>query len=161
MTIAKTLVAFAAAAVATVAMAEVTLHPDGTGFVGKGDVQLALGYNNKQLQDNASSLIFQYQEKTKYRGFCVTEDKQGELKEKNVVENANINSMVAYDARTNKQITGFNLLGFTGKIKDGEPMVDGEACKGAGNADGTMEGVVVESKTQQLTVNSVPLPLVP
>ncbi len=37
--------------------ASVTFDPaTGTGFVGKGDVQLLFGWNNKQLQDNAASL---------------------------------------------------------------------------------------------------------
>src|SRR5919199_5346652 len=30
------------------------------GFVGKGDVQLALGYNNTQMQKNAGNLHFTY-----------------------------------------------------------------------------------------------------
>ena len=34
----------------------------GTGFVGKGDVQTALGYNNAQLQKNASTLVFTSQQ---------------------------------------------------------------------------------------------------
>ena len=40
-----------------IASASVTFNPaTGTGFVGKGDVQLAYGWNNKQLQDNAVAL---------------------------------------------------------------------------------------------------------
>lgn len=53
------------AALATLALtipaanAAVTFDPaTGTGFVGKGDVQTALGYNNAQLQKNASTLVF-------------------------------------------------------------------------------------------------------
>src|SRR5918996_4693526 len=39
----------------TAAFALVTFDPStGTGFVGKGDVQTAFGWNNKQLQNNAS-----------------------------------------------------------------------------------------------------------
>src|ERR671918_1859956 len=38
---------------------QVTVNPaDGTGFVGKGDVQLIFGWNNKALQDNAGSVEF-------------------------------------------------------------------------------------------------------
>lgn len=41
------------------AQAAVTFNSEtGTGFVGKGDVQTVLGYNNSQLQRNASSLVF-------------------------------------------------------------------------------------------------------
>lgn len=35
------------------AHASVTINTDGTGFVGKGDIQTAMGWNDKQLQDNA------------------------------------------------------------------------------------------------------------
>ncbi len=43
----------------TVAFAAVTFDPaTGTGFVGKGDVQLIYGWNNKQLQDNAANVQF-------------------------------------------------------------------------------------------------------
>jgi hypothetical protein len=34
------------------------LDADGTGFVGKGDVQTALGWNNQKLQSNATKLAF-------------------------------------------------------------------------------------------------------
>lgn len=33
---------------------------NGTGFVGKGDVQMAFGWNNKQLQTNASTVAFSF-----------------------------------------------------------------------------------------------------
>ncbi|MCW3996493.1 MAG: hypothetical protein NWE98_10160 [Candidatus Bathyarchaeota archaeon] len=43
------------------ARALVTFDPaTGTGFVGKGDVQLAFGWNNKALQDNALGVTFTY-----------------------------------------------------------------------------------------------------
>ena len=44
--------------VASAAQASVTIDADGKGFVGKGDVQTALGYNNSQMQANAGSLRF-------------------------------------------------------------------------------------------------------
>lgn len=41
------------------ALAAVTFDAStGTGFVGKGDVQLAFGWNNKQLQANAAGVTF-------------------------------------------------------------------------------------------------------
>lgn len=51
---------FAALAVPTAAMASVTIDATGKGFVGKGDVQSALGYNNAALQKavDAKSLVF-------------------------------------------------------------------------------------------------------
>lgn len=51
--------AVAVSLAAAPAMAAVTFDPaTGKGFVGKGDVQLALGWNNSQLQQNAGSLLF-------------------------------------------------------------------------------------------------------
>lgn len=40
------------------AIAIVTVNPDGTGFVGKGDVQTAFGWDNKTLQQRASGVTF-------------------------------------------------------------------------------------------------------
>jgi hypothetical protein len=42
------------------AAATVTFNTDGTGFVGKGDVQTALGWKNAQFQRNASDITFTY-----------------------------------------------------------------------------------------------------
>jgi hypothetical protein len=47
-----------ALAVPTVASASVAVDSSGNGFVGKGDVQVAFGWNNKQLQDNAKNVTF-------------------------------------------------------------------------------------------------------
>jgi hypothetical protein len=45
---------------APAASAAVTLNANGTGFVGKGDVQTAFGWNNKQLQTNATGVSFSF-----------------------------------------------------------------------------------------------------
>jgi opacity protein-like surface antigen len=48
----------ALATISTAAVAAVTFDPaTGTGFVGKGDIQLAFGWNNKAAQDNATALV--------------------------------------------------------------------------------------------------------
>ena len=48
------------AMLASSALAAVTFDPvTGKGFVGKGDVQLEFGWNNAQLQSNASNVKFQ------------------------------------------------------------------------------------------------------
>jgi hypothetical protein len=48
----------AALAVVGTATAAVTFHSDGTGFVGKGDVQNAFGWNNAQFKANAPGITF-------------------------------------------------------------------------------------------------------
>ena len=47
-----------ALAVPAAASASVTVNPDGTGFVGKGNVQTVFNWKNKQLQDNAINVKF-------------------------------------------------------------------------------------------------------
>jgi hypothetical protein len=43
---------------ATVAFAAWNINTDGTGFVGKGDVQQVYSWSNKDLQNNAGSVRF-------------------------------------------------------------------------------------------------------
>lgn len=96
--------------------ATVTFDPaTGTGFVGKGDVQLALGYNNKQLQDNANNLVFTYE------SISVTEttwtcdkDSGPQTQERANTTTRTTQGVVSGVARVNNQITGFNLNGFSG-----------------------------------------------
>ncbi len=42
-----------------------------TGFVGKGDVQLAFEWNNKQLQANAADGTFRYSATDVYKAVCI------------------------------------------------------------------------------------------
>src|SRR5262245_53131892 len=48
----------AAIATGTLASAGVTVDATGHGFVGKGDIQSAMGWNNDALQRNAATLSF-------------------------------------------------------------------------------------------------------
>ena len=59
--------ALAMGIMASSAFAAVTFDPaTGTGFVGKGDVQTAMGWNNAELQKNAENLKFTYVTETTY-----------------------------------------------------------------------------------------------
>lgn len=49
------------------ANAAVTVNPDGSGFVGKGDVQNALGYNNKQMQQAVEANGFKWNQVKEWR----------------------------------------------------------------------------------------------
>jgi hypothetical protein len=99
------------------ASATVTFDPStGTGFVGKGDVQLALGWNNPQLQANAAGVTFSYNATDTYAAVCTFVTGAGTRGEQthnvSVPRHATINSAIQYDARTHRQIDGFNLTGF-------------------------------------------------
>lgn len=104
---------------ATSAIATVTLDPaTGSGFVGKGDVQIPFGWSNKQLQTNASGVTFTYVESITQTQDCVTVDGQGRDRVVTVTGNRTktlgVNGAIAYDARVKNQITGFTLRGFSG-----------------------------------------------
>ncbi|MBT2522080.1 hypothetical protein [Arthrobacter sp. ISL-28] len=144
--------AFAATlALATPATAAVTFDPaTGTGFVGKGDVQTALVWNNQQLQKNASAISFSYESEDLYSARCewVTgEGTKGEqLHQVTYKRHTSVQSTVAYDPRVRNQITGFNLTGFGTTTTSGTVPVVGEACQGDGR-EGTWTAVELTSSS--------------
>jgi hypothetical protein len=155
-------------AIAQPASAAVTFDAtNGTGFVGKGDVQLALGWNNATLQRSGDTLRFTFTDQAEYDVYCSKE--VGGLK--NPQTNRNIfdreqklRAQLTYDARVRNQITGFNITGF-----DGDPVITGgvPACPAGWDADpetaasnGADAGshiVLVSSSGGQLKVNTRPL----
>ena len=149
MKIVRTAVAAALFAVTAFANAGVTFDPTtGVGFVGKGDVQLAFGWNNAQLQTNAAGVGFSYQVRQEYVAVCTWTTGEGHNGEKihNVSHTLKYgaSSTVTYDARTRNQITGFNLTGYptgSGEVSVGtEPLVGGP-CPGNEGTDGTWSSV--------------------
>jgi hypothetical protein len=153
----------AAAAASTVllagpASAAVNFDPaTGTGFVGKGDVQLAFGWNNPQLQTNASGVTFSYSATDTYEAVCTWTTLQGPkgTKTHNVdhKRTAGLNSVVAYDARVRSQITGFKLNGFGATVESGEVPVENGPCVGSEGHDGTWTAVTLIDSTSDLSVN--------
>ena len=118
---------------ATAAIAAVTFDPEtGEGFVGKGDVQLAFGWNNKELQTNAKNVSFTYEETGEYTLLCQNPDRidrrtgqPAQQEFKNRV--GTVESSLQGDPRQTKgqnQFTGFNLSGITGT------EVTGQECPG-------------------------------
>jgi hypothetical protein len=108
----------------TAAIAAVTFDPaTGTGFVGKGDVQLALGYNNKQLQDNADSLVFTATSVTEQSWVC-TNDRNENTQER--ARTTTTQGVVSKVDRVKNQITGFILSGYVPgsetSTTDGPPL---------------------------------------
>ncbi|CAN5765685.1 hypothetical protein BH23CHL7_BH23CHL7_05020 [soil metagenome] len=147
--------------VATGAMAAVTFDPaDGTGFVGKGDVQLALGYNNKQLQNNANDLQFAVESQTETEASWTCDRDAGpQTNERNNTITTTTQGLLEHVERDNKkQITGFRLTGY-----DGNPEIDEErdgpatgACPTGWTATDLVVGDPVELGSG-LTVNGVAL----
>jgi hypothetical protein len=101
---------------------------DGTGFVGKGDVQLALGWNNKALQDNAGSVNFQINSEvvTEVSWICTNANNDNEQGRQRTTTTS-VQGLVSHVARERNQITGFNLTGFDGSEEkssetEGQPL---------------------------------------
>jgi opacity protein-like surface antigen len=96
---------------ATAAFAEVVFDSlEGTGFVGKGDVQLALGLNNKQLQEQADGLIFTASSVQPITWECLNPAGKEIQFAQRIATTAVANSV----ARERNQITGFYLKGYEG-----------------------------------------------
>lgn len=130
---------------AQAATAAVTFDPaTGSGFVGKGDVQLAFGWNNADLQSNAPSISFSYIATTTYVATCTYVTGAGTRGERThhvpVRERSTVDDAIAFTARKHSQIDGFILTGYQGTTTDGEVPVVGGSCLGQG-VDGTYSAV--------------------
>jgi hypothetical protein len=139
------LAGFALAAVATAAMATVTFNSgSGTGFVGKGDVQLAYGWNNQAAQANAGAIQFSTLSTIQYSWDCDWDTGTGTrgFKHHSVNHGAtrSITDSVSYDARTHKQVDGFFLTGYNGPaVETGDPI---NTCAGDSTPNGGADATV-------------------
>lgn len=152
----RIVVSAALIAVASTAYAAVNFDGStGTGFVGKGDVQLAFGWNNAALQKNAGGVTFTYDVKDTYDVECYWETETGNGKiivhDVTIPKQVKINSTVAFDARVKNQITGFNLTGFGAITTTGTVPAVGDACPG--NNPGLVTGATLTGSTGGLYVN--------
>lgn len=118
------LVVFMVAASAAM-FASVTFDPEtGIGFVGKGDVQSAFGWNNSAAQNNAKNVTFTYTQTEEMRQDCYTDanEEQGKPDWQLTgyrTKTREVGSEVAYDARKKNQYTGYNLTGLGHDIGGG------------------------------------------
>lgn len=114
----------------------VTFDPEtGEGFVGKGDVQLVFGWNNKALQDNAALVQFGVNSVTETTWFCSKPhpSQEGEEIVQGRSNTTTIEGLFVTIARENSKgkdgpVTGFFLNGFDGTSSEttvGDPL---ESC---------------------------------
>ncbi|MFD1212914.1 hypothetical protein ACFQ36_12785 [Arthrobacter sp. GCM10027362] len=111
--------AFAATlALAAPATAAVTFNQaTGEGFVGKGDVQLAFGWNNSQLQSRATDVKFAAASETVTEvSWVCTNPRNENTQERERTTTTSTSGVVSAVTRDNKtrQVTGFNLSGYAG-----------------------------------------------
>lgn len=141
----------ALALLGTAAMAAVTLNADGTGFVGKGDVQIPFGFNNATMQAKAASTSFNVVTIDSYSAVCswvTAEGKPGE-KPHNVphVRSTSVDASVAADPRKTGQWTGWTLKGYGTVSTTGTLPVVGNACMGNEGHGGTWSSVTLQSSS--------------
>jgi hypothetical protein len=125
----------------------------GVGFVGKGDVQLALGLNNKQMQDQANGLSFSYADVVEYSIECQKTVGSGATNYNSYERERSVASGVAYDVRRSNQVNGFNLKEFTSGSGDAAPV----ACPGGWTQVPDTEPEILSATGGVLKVNGVPI----
>lgn len=127
--------AIAAATISTASIAAVIFNSeDGTGWVGKGDVQTAFGWNNKAAQDNANKVSFSAESEERFQVTCEwTTGPEHNRKTHDVSRpiHRSVSSAIGYDARKTGQYTGYHLLGYGAAVGGGDaPAVGGQCPNG-------------------------------
>lgn len=112
-----------------------TMDSSGVGWVGKGEVQSAYGWNNQGMQDNVGGVTFVYDATATYDVTCEFDNPSGH----HVIsqtKSTTVNSTVSSEARTNSKgkagpMTGWYLTGFGTTTTHGQdaPAV-GDGCPG-------------------------------
>jgi hypothetical protein len=102
------------------AFAAVTFDAEtGKGFVGKGDVQNAFGWNNAEAQTNIPSVTFSYVSQVVYDvtiEWTTGTNHETDHKQVKTITSKSVNGVVSYEARRHSQIDGINLTGFGNNI---------------------------------------------
>jgi hypothetical protein len=144
--------AAAMALVSTAAWASFYVNPDGTGFVGKGDVQYTLGLNNAQVQ--TANLQFSVVSSSDTTWDCYNSSNEHTQQRLRTVSTQGLLDGVA---RVRNQITGYNLMGYQGTPTT---SVEGPALDSCPNSNGSwsyVEGsdVTTPNDDSALYVNGV------
>ena len=151
----------ACGALLVTAYAAVTFDPaTGLGFVGKGDLQTAWGWNDAKLQENAAGVSFYYHSSASslYSAVCTWTTGEGKNGEKthNVAHDREVvnivSSSVVCDLRknSNNKVTGFNLTGCTSQsstVETNVAPVVGQPCMGNEGHGGIWTSVTCVSST--------------
>jgi hypothetical protein len=156
----------------SVANATVTVNPDGTGFVGKGDVQTVLGLSNPLMQNTTVTLTKKSTTEQSFDWTCVKTVVSGNgtvretRQERANVTTTDVTAVVSSVARVKNQITGYNLTGSgatrTTSVVDGPELL---SCPDASSDFVLDQESVVEGRPTVtgggFYVNGVYLPITP
>jgi hypothetical protein len=123
--------------IATQAAAIVTFDPTtGTGFVGKGDVQTAFGWNNAKMQREHEEIKFKYVASTTYAFDCewyTGPDRNRTRHENTKTAATNVDAKIASESRKTGQWTGWNLRGYAGGAPNQPAEPTDADCGAEGN----------------------------
>jgi hypothetical protein len=130
----------------TASIASVTYDDAGYGFVGKGDVQTAYGWNNATAQKQQNSVSFYLKDEASYDVTCEWETVTGGKKSKTIVHTVTKHKTVintaALDATSKKtgQYTGWFLNGAVEEFTPVTVPAVGDSCpQGGGNSSSDPE----------------------
>jgi len=128
----------------------------GVGFVSKGQVQSAFGWNNAQLQQNASGITFTYDSTQDYEAVCQYFATNGsQVTHVTVNMHTAVIGNITYETRGNRQVTGFNLTGYgSSQHTGGEIPVVGGHCQSPEGYAGAYTSVMATGTGGGLFVNS-------
>jgi hypothetical protein len=136
------------------AFATVTFDPStGTGFVGKGDVQTAFGWNNATMQTNHTLISFKYVTEQSVEQDCSTIDRGTFTVVGERTKTQSVNAALAYDNRKKSQYVGWNLTGLGTVVSDDTGWIgpNGETFGSACPDGATPQGAVrITSSTEEL-----------
>lgn len=131
----------------------------GNGYVGKGDVQSALGLNNAQLQNVAENLVFTYKSVDAYEVTVEWTTGEGTKGEQTHIVNhektSTVSGNVDYGTKKVVQVSGFNLTGISGSTTVGSIPAEGEVYPG--NSGHIVTSVTLVGSTGGLYVNGIAL----
>jgi hypothetical protein len=121
----------------TTAFAIVSFDPaTGTGWVGKGDVQTAFGWNNAAMQQRHTQITFEYDNLTQHTFECewwTGPARNRQYHSTTTTETTGVQGVLASDSRRTGQWTGWHLTGYVTSGGSGNFTPD---CNGNGEGDG-------------------------
>jgi len=149
----------AALSLSSVALGETRFDPSsGQGFVEARDVQRALKWNKKELEDNAQEVQFYYDSDLKFIIYCSNGSNEPDTNRPDAAgwptstlkRHNKVSASFAGESKGNK--SGFSLTGMTVTNLPNEGM----ACHtGQGDQVGVTRAKVVSSSPGELTANGV------
>jgi len=113
-----------------------TMDSSGAGWVGKGEVQSAYGWNNKAMQSNVGGVTFVYDTTATYAVTCEFDTPGSNHHVITQEKSTGVTATLTSDARNNSSgkdgpMTGWHLTGFGTTTTDGQALpAVGDGCPG-------------------------------